>query len=153
MNIWTGKSYSRDVFLRLLTLEHKNNRMTTSKEWLAMLSCNSSEFLCRFVTVDDTWIHHNTPETKEQSRPLVFGRERAPKKAKMVTLPTKSRQQFFWDARGVIFIDYLEKGKKSTQNIIRSFWTDSISIWRKNDRKWRRKKFCFIKTMQGCTPV
>ena len=53
-------------------------------------------------------------ETKEQSRRLVSVCERAPKMAKVVILPTRSRPQFFWDARGVILIDYLEKGKKST---------------------------------------
>ncbi|GBP96226.1 Probable histone-binding protein Caf1 [Eumeta japonica] len=35
-----------------------------------------------FVTVDETWIHHNTPETKEQSKQWVSRGERGPKKAK-----------------------------------------------------------------------
>ncbi|GBP64531.1 Histone-lysine N-methyltransferase SETMAR [Eumeta japonica] len=53
---------------RLLTLDHKRNHVTTSKECLAMFSRNPDEFLRRFVTVDETWIHHNTPETKKQSK-------------------------------------------------------------------------------------
>ena len=43
---------------RLLTIDHKHNRVTTS--------------------VDETWIHHNTPETKQQSKQWVLPGELAP---------------------------------------------------------------------------
>ena len=29
---------------------------------------NPEEFLGRYITVDETWIHYYTPETKEQSK-------------------------------------------------------------------------------------
>ncbi|GBP83022.1 Histone-lysine N-methyltransferase SETMAR [Eumeta japonica] len=99
---------------QLLTLDHKRNRVTTSKECLAMFSRNSDEFLRRFVTVDETWIHHNTPETKEQSKQWVSRGERGPKKAKQSLSANKVMATVFWDARGVIHIDYLEKGKTIT---------------------------------------
>ncbi|GBP54687.1 Histone-lysine N-methyltransferase SETMAR [Eumeta japonica] len=99
---------------RLLTLDHKRNRVTTSKECLAMFSRNPDEFLRRFVTVDETWIHHNTPETKEQSKQWVSRGERGPKKAKQSLSANKVMATVFWDARGVIHIDYLEKGKTIT---------------------------------------
>ena len=41
------------------------NHVTTSIECLALFNCNKDEFLRRFVTVDETWMHHNTPETKQ----------------------------------------------------------------------------------------
>ena len=31
-----------------------------------MIKHNIKEFLRRFLTVHETWIHHDTPETKEQ---------------------------------------------------------------------------------------
>ncbi|GBP58922.1 Histone-lysine N-methyltransferase SETMAR [Eumeta japonica] len=99
---------------RLLTLDHKRNRVTTSKECLAMFSRNPDEFLRRFVTVDETWIHHNTPETKEQSKQWVSRGERGPRKAKQSLSANKAMATVFWDARGVIHIDYLEKGKTIT---------------------------------------
>lgn len=99
---------------RLLTLDHKRNRVTTSKECLAMFSRNPGEFLRRFVTVDETWIHHNTPETKEQSKQWVARGERGPKKFKQSLSANKVMATVFWDARGVIHIDYLEKGKTIT---------------------------------------
>ncbi|CAK1604048.1 unnamed protein product [Parnassius mnemosyne] len=68
---------------RLLTVDHKRNRVTTSQEGLALFNRNMEEFLHRFVTVDKTWIHHNTPEIKQQSKQWVSKGESAPKKAKV----------------------------------------------------------------------
>ncbi|XP_033226758.1 uncharacterized protein LOC117179160, partial [Belonocnema kinseyi] len=45
------KLYARRV-PRLLTLDHKRNHVTTSKECLTMFNRNPNEFLRRFVTVD-----------------------------------------------------------------------------------------------------
>lgn len=96
---------------RLLTIDHKHNRVKSSKECLEMYKRNPNEFLRRFVTVDETWIHHATPETKQQSKQWVSTGERAPKKAKMGLSANKVMATVFWDSRGVIHIDYLEKGK------------------------------------------
>ncbi|KAG5320457.1 SETMR methyltransferase, partial [Pseudoatta argentina] len=51
-----------------VTMEHKRNRVTISKQYLKMFQRNPDEFLRRFITVDETWIHYFTPETKEQSK-------------------------------------------------------------------------------------
>ena len=49
---------------RLLTLDCKRNPVTTSIECVALFKRNKDDFLRRFVTVDETWIHHNTPKSK-----------------------------------------------------------------------------------------
>jgi len=69
---------------RLLTPDNKRNRETTSDKRLTLLMRNPKEFLRRFVTVDETWIHWYTPETKEQSKQWTSPGEPAPKKAKTV---------------------------------------------------------------------
>ncbi|KYN03838.1 Acetylcholine receptor subunit alpha-like protein [Cyphomyrmex costatus] len=53
---------------RLLTVDHKRERVTISKQYLEMFQRNPDEFLRRVITVDETWIHYFTPETKEQSK-------------------------------------------------------------------------------------
>ncbi|GFU73068.1 mariner Mos1 transposase [Trichonephila clavipes] len=58
--------------------------------------------------MDETWVHHFTPETKER---WTEKGEPAPKKAKTVPSAGKIMASVFWDARGIIFIDCLEKGK------------------------------------------
>jgi len=49
---------------RMLTADNKRNRETTSEQCLTVFKRNPKEFLRRFVTVDETWIHWYTPETK-----------------------------------------------------------------------------------------
>ena len=96
---------------RLLTPDQKQRRKDVSADCLALYRRNPTEFLRRFITVDETWVHHYTPETKQQSRQWTMKGEPAPKKAKTVASASKVMATIFWDARGIIFIDYLQKGK------------------------------------------
>ncbi|KAG5337044.1 SETMR methyltransferase, partial [Acromyrmex charruanus] len=50
---------------RLLTVDHKRDRMTISKQCLEIFQRNPDEFLRRFITMDEIWIHYFTSETKE----------------------------------------------------------------------------------------
>jgi len=81
---------------------------------LTLFQRNPKEFLRRFVTVDETWIHWYTPETKEQSKQWTSPGEPAPKKAKTVPSAGKVMATDFCDSQGVIYIDYLENGKTVT---------------------------------------
>lgn len=80
---------------RLLTLEQKQRREDVSIECLAMFHSNKADFLRRFITTDETWVHHFTPETKEQSKQWTERGEPAPKKAKTVSSAGRSWRQFF----------------------------------------------------------
>ncbi|XP_020282790.1 histone-lysine N-methyltransferase SETMAR-like [Pseudomyrmex gracilis] len=95
---------------RLLTLDQKQRRMDVSTECLQRYKRNPKDFLSRFVTVGETWVHHYTPDVKEQ---WTETDQPAPKKAKMIPSTGNSKviATVFWDARGIIFVDYFEKGK------------------------------------------
>jgi histone-lysine N-methyltransferase SETMAR len=99
---------------RLLTVAQKRVRMNISQECLDLFKRNPAEFLRRFITVDETWIHHYTPETKQQSKQWIGAGESVPKKAKTVPSAGKVMATVFWDSRGVVLIDYLQKGKTIT---------------------------------------
>jgi len=98
----------------LLTPDNKRNRETTSEQCLTLFKRNPKEFLRRFVIVDETRIHWYTPETKEQSKQWTSPGEPAPKKTKTVPSAGKVMATVFWDSQGVIYMDYLEKGKMVT---------------------------------------
>ena len=49
---------------RLLTADHKRARVVASEQYLGMFQCNSKEYLRRYVTVDETWIHYYMQEKK-----------------------------------------------------------------------------------------
>jgi histone-lysine N-methyltransferase SETMAR len=99
---------------RVLTIDQKRIRVTTSERNLAYINRNPKEFLRRFVTMDETWIHHYTPESKQQSKQWVGAHGSAPKRPRTQQTAGKVMASVFWDANGVIFIDYLEKGKTIT---------------------------------------
>jgi hypothetical protein len=46
--------------LRLLSTENKRTRHTVSQDYLDLFQCDPQDFLGRFITMDETWIHHNT---------------------------------------------------------------------------------------------
>ena len=41
------------------------SQATILKQCLEMFQHNPDEFLCRFITVDETWIYYFIPETEE----------------------------------------------------------------------------------------
>lgn len=58
--------------------------MTTSKKCSALFHRNVEALLRHFPTVDETWIHQNTPETKQMSKHWVSMGKSPPKKTKVV---------------------------------------------------------------------
>jgi len=55
------KKLSASWVPRLLIVDHKRDRVI-SKQCLEMFQRNPDEFLRRFITVDETWIHYFTRE-------------------------------------------------------------------------------------------
>jgi histone-lysine N-methyltransferase SETMAR len=83
---------------------------------LALLKRNEQDFWRRFVTVDETWIHHHTPETKQASKQWVqAGRIRSQEGEGRKIRRQGDGGTIFWDAKGILFIDYLSKGQTITR--------------------------------------
>ena len=86
---------------RLLTIDQKRIHVTTSEQNVAYFKRNLKEFLRRFVTIDEIWIHHFTPELRKGSKQWVEPGESVPK------LPTTQQSagtvmaSVFCDAHGV----------------------------------------------------
>ena len=70
------------------------------------------DFLSRLVTVDETWVHYYEPENKAQNRQSVGPGYPWPKKFKTQPSAGKVMATVFWDAQGIIMLDFL--AKKST---------------------------------------
>ena len=96
---------------RLLTVNQKRQRVVDSERCLELFRRNKPNFLHRYVTMDETWIHHYTPEWKRSSAVWTAVGEKRPKRPKTQMWAGKVMASVFWDAHGVLFIDYLEKGK------------------------------------------
>lgn len=99
---------------RLLTTQQKLKRVECSTAILERFRQNPTDFLRKFVTCDETWVHHYTPENKQQSKQWTKRGEPAPKKAKVSLSAGKVMASVFWDAKGILLIDYLPKGQTIT---------------------------------------
>ncbi|UYV85126.1 hypothetical protein LAZ67_X004640 [Cordylochernes scorpioides] len=53
---------------KMLTEDHERQRVDAAQKFLDCHETDGEEFLDSIVTGDVTWVHYNTPETKEQSK-------------------------------------------------------------------------------------
>ncbi|KAL4149271.1 hypothetical protein QTP88_003252 [Uroleucon formosanum] len=79
---------------------------------------------------DKSWVHHYDPENKRQSMEFRHKTSPVPKKFKVQASAGKVMLTVFWDSKGVIHTEYLEK--KSTINSINPTFASS------------RQLFCFL---------
>jgi len=121
---------------RKLTDDHKKTRYNISKQNLDIFQADTDKFLVRFVTMDECWIHHFDPETKQQSMTWKRPSSPTPRKFKMSSSAGKVMASVFWDAEGIIMIDYLEHGKTITGQL----YAEQIRKLRQAIKEKRRGK-------------
>jgi len=95
---------------RQLTAEHKHKHVEICQRLLDRYKNEGEEFLSRIVTGDETWVHHYEPESKRQSMEWKHLGSPAKKKFKTQPFVGKVMLTIFWDSKGPILEDYLEKG-------------------------------------------
>ena len=95
-----------------LSDEQMATRASVCSAFLKRFRSKEDDFLSRLVTVDETWVHYYEPENKAQSRQRVGPRSPRPKHFKRQASAGKVMATVFWDAHGVIMLDFL--AKKST---------------------------------------
>ena len=120
----------------------------------SVLTKIKTNFVRRFITMDETWIHHYAPESKQQSKQWTEAGCSAPKKTRSVPSARKVLASVFWDAEGILFINYLENGNTITGEYYSNLLTklDKKKIMRKV-LVCKRKKLSFIRTMHLPTKV
>lgn len=67
---------------RELTFDQYQRRVDDSEQCLQMFKRNKPEFLRRYVTMDETWVHPFTPKSNQQSSEWTAHDEPAPKRGK-----------------------------------------------------------------------
>ena len=95
----------------LFTVDQKQQRVNDSECCSELFQRNKKDFFMRYVTMDETWIHHYSPESNRQSAERTAKGETCPKQPKTQMSTGKVLASVFWDAPGILFIDYLEKGR------------------------------------------
>ena len=94
-HLFMRKLYSKWV-LSLLTVDQKQ-RIDNSEHCLQLFQCNKKDFLHKYVTMEETWIHHFTLESNLQSPESTAAGENHPKQPKIQTSAGKVLASIFWD--------------------------------------------------------
>lgn len=97
-----------------LTLDQKRIRVRLSKQHLDRFQKNKNDFVRRFITMDETWVYHYDPELRQQTAEWTEPGCSAPKQVKGTKSAKKVMASIFWDAKGILMIDYLQTGKTIT---------------------------------------
>ena len=113
-----------------------DEQMATRASVCSAFRSKEDDFLSRLVTVDETWVHYDEPENKAQSRQWVGPGSPRPKKFKTQPSAGKVVATVFWDAQGVIMLDFL--AKKST--ITGAYYANLLKQLRTAIREKRRGK-------------
>jgi len=86
----------------------KDCRCEASSENLKLMQLDWNLFLKRIVTGDETWIHHYDRERKQQSMQWKHATSLSPWKfIKVQSSAGKVMCTIFWDAEGVLLIDFM----------------------------------------------
>ena len=102
---------------------------------------SKDDFLLRLVTVDKTWVRHNEPENKAQSRQWVGPGSPRPKKFQTQPSAGKVMATVFWDAKGVIMLDFLPK-RSTITGVYYANLLDQLRTAVKNAEVNSLKVFC-----------
>ena len=91
--------------------EQMATRASVCSALLKQFRSKGDDFFSCLVTVDETWVHCCEPENKAQS-PVGWAGVSETKEVQNATLCWQGDGNVFWDAQGVIMLDFL--AKKST---------------------------------------
>ena len=93
----------------LLTMEQKHIRMRLSQH-LERFKKDKKDFVRRFITMDEIWVYHHDPESKQEAKEWCEAGS-APKRVRVQKSAKKVMASVFWDAKGILLVDYLQTGK------------------------------------------
>jgi len=96
---------------KCLNADQKRQRCQSSEQLLEFFRHDPNDFLSRLVTMDETWVYHYDPETKQQSMEWRHSGLPLPKIFRMQKSTGKVLTSIFWDQDGIPLIGYLPKGQ------------------------------------------
>ena len=95
---------------RQLTDPMKEHKKTVSQELHKWYRLKGDDFFKYIVTGDESWVHHYDPENKSQSMEYCHPGSLSVKKFKTVPSAKKVMLTIFWNARGMLYMEFLTKG-------------------------------------------
>jgi len=124
---------------KCLNAYQKRQRCQSSEQSLQFFRPDPNEFLSRLVTMDETWLYHYDPETKQQSMEWRHSGSPRPKKFRVQKSARKVLATILWDQDDVLLIDNLPKGQTIDAEYYSSLLEQLKDIL-KEKRRWKFTK-------------
>jgi len=102
---------------KCLNADQNRQRCQSSEELLEFLRRYPNDFLSQLVTVDETWLYHYDPETKQQSIEWRHSGSPRPQKNPSAKIRWKTSHLDFWGLRRHPPLVIFQKVKLSTRSI------------------------------------
>jgi len=122
---------------KCLNEDQKRQRCQSSEQLLEFFRCNPYDFLSRLVTMDETWLYHYGPRTKQHSMEWWHNGSPRPQKFRVQKSAAKFLASIFRDQDGILLIDYLPKG----QTINAEYYSSQLVQLKDILKEKRRGKF------------
>ena len=87
---------------KCLNADQKRQRCQSSEQFLEFFRRDSSDFLSRLVIMDEIWLYHFDPETKQQSMEWRHSGSPGPKKFRVQKSAGKVIASIFWDQDSIL---------------------------------------------------
>ena len=111
--------------------DQKHQWCQSSEQVLEFFKRDPNDFLSWLVTMDETWLYHNDPKTKQQSMEWWHSGSPQPKKFRVQKSTGKVLTSIFWDQDGILLIDYLPKGQTINTEYLSSLLVQLKDILKK----------------------
>ena len=105
------RKLSAKLVSKCLNVDQKRQRCQSSEKNLEFFRRDPNYFLSRLVTMDETWLHHYDPETKQQSMEWRHSDSPRPQKFRVQNSSGKVPASILWDQDDILLIDYLPKNQ------------------------------------------
>ena len=135
---------------KCLNADKKCKRCQSSEQVLDFFRRDPNDFLSRLVTVDETWLYHYDPETKQQSMKWRHSGLPLPKNSECKNPLEKFSPRFFVGQDGFL-VDYLPKGQTINAEFYLSLLVQLKDILKKNAAGRSPKGSCSCTTMPRLT--
>jgi histone-lysine N-methyltransferase SETMAR len=127
---------------KLLTTVKKDERVQRSEDFLQLLRKHSLAALNNIVTMDESAVSFHTPEMKRQSKQWVKKGQPGPLKAKVHASRSKQMVLVFFNAKGVIYMNFVPKGKTVNATYIRTALTRFLKVFRQKRLIVAEQEWC-----------
>ncbi len=106
----------------LLTEAQKARRLAVCDFWVRLVDY-TPHVLCRVITTDEAWIYVYDPQFKQQSKKWLRAGEPRPPQVRKEMATAKIMVVTFFDARGLIYYEYVQHPLTVNQHVFRAIFT------------------------------